>query len=70
VRLETDAGSRDGREGDSGTALEHRIFYVAKFSEAVCVLHVFEKRTRKARQADIELGRLRLREALRLRRRP
>jgi phage-related protein len=26
------------------TALEHRVFYVAKFSEGVYVLHAFEKR--------------------------
>ena len=29
------------------TALEHRVLYVAKFAEAVYVLHAFEKRTRK-----------------------
>ena len=52
------------------TAAEHRIFYVAKFSEAIYVLHVFEKRTGKTRQADIELGRQRFREALSLRRKP
>ena len=29
------------------TRLEHRVFYVAKFEEAVYVLHAFEKRTRR-----------------------
>jgi len=30
--------------------------YVAKFEEAVYVLHVFEKRSRKTARADLELG--------------
>ena len=29
------------------TDLEHRVFYVATFADAVYVLHAFEKRTRK-----------------------
>ncbi len=41
-----------------GTA--HRVFYIAKFAEAVYVLHAFEKRTRRTRKADIELGNRRL----------
>lgn len=36
---------------------EYRVLYVAKFSEAVYVLHAFEKRTRQTRKADIELAR-------------
>jgi len=43
------------------TALEHRVLYVAKFAEAVYVLHAFEKRTRKASSRDLELARQRLR---------
>jgi len=43
------------------TALEHRVLYVAKFAEAVYVLHVFEKRSRKTQMHDIELGRQRFR---------
>ena len=39
---------------------EHRVFYVARFKNAVYVLHAFEKKTQKTRQADIELGRQRL----------
>jgi len=42
------------------TGLEHRVFYVARFEEAVYVLHAFEKRTRKTVQADIELAQKRL----------
>jgi phage-related protein len=42
------------------TAIEHRVFYIAKFEEAVYVLHAFEKRTRQTPRADIELARKRL----------
>ncbi len=48
--------------------VEHRIFYVAKFEEAIFVLHAFEKRTRQTRQADLELARKRLAEVVRARR--
>ena len=30
------------------TGAEHQVFYIAKFDEAVYVLHAFEKRTRRA----------------------
>lgn len=50
------------------TALEHRVLYVAKFGEAVYVLHAFEKRTRRALQRDVDLARQRLHELLALRR--
>ena len=43
---------------------EYRAFYVAKFEDAVCVLHVFAKKTRKASSLDIELGKKRYRELL------
>ena len=33
-----------------------RVIYVAKFEEAVYVLHAFQKKTRKSRQADINLA--------------
>jgi phage-related protein len=39
------------------TRLEHRLMYVAKHEEAVYVLHVFEKRTRKTAPKDIERAR-------------
>jgi len=35
---------------------EFRVFYVAKFEEAVYVLHIFVKKTRKTSLLDIELG--------------
>lgn len=41
------------------TALEHRVLYVAKFVEAVYVLHAFEKRTRKMPKRDMQLARQR-----------
>ena len=41
------------------TEVEHRVCYVAKFAEAIYVLHVFEKRTRKTSQHDVELARQR-----------
>ena len=36
---------------------EYRVVYLAKFAEAVYVLHAFEKRTRQTRKADIDLTR-------------
>ncbi|MGQ0666835.1 MAG: type II toxin-antitoxin system RelE/ParE family toxin [Nitrospiraceae bacterium] len=41
------------------TAVEHRVCYVAKFAEAIYVLHAFEKRTRKTSQHDVKLARQR-----------
>lgn len=49
------------------TDTEHRVFYVAKFEEAIYVLHAFEKRTRQTRPADIDLAGTRLREVIRRR---
>lgn len=43
-----------------------RVLYVARFAEAVYVLHAFEKRTRKTRQADIQLAKKRLSQVMRL----
>lgn len=51
------------------TAVEHRVFYVAKFEEGVYVLHAFQKKTRNTPQREIELARERFREVLRTRRR-
>lgn len=41
---------------ESGT---YRVVYVAKFHEAVYVLHVFEKRSQKTARTDLELGKTR-----------
>lgn len=43
---------------------EYRVLYVAKFEEAVYVLHAFVKKTQKSPSLDIELGRKRYRELL------
>jgi phage-related protein len=47
------------------TRVEHRVVYVAKFEEAVYVLHVFEKRTRQTPQRDIRLAQKRLADVIR-----
>jgi len=49
------------------TGLEHRVFYVAKYDDAVYVVHAFEKRTSQTREADIAVARKRLADLLRLR---
>ena len=46
----------------------YRVFYVAKFGEAVYVLHVFEKRSQKTATADLELGKSRYADLLKWRR--
>ncbi|HEX3131058.1 MAG TPA: type II toxin-antitoxin system RelE/ParE family toxin [Thermoanaerobaculia bacterium] len=50
------------------TDVEHRVMYVAKFEEAVYVLHAFEKRSRQTRETDLSLARERLRQVEALRR--
>jgi len=49
------------------TRVEHRVFYIAKFEEAVYVLHAFEKRTRQTPQSEIALAQKRLADLLRRR---
>lgn len=46
----------------------HRVFYVAKFAEAVYVLHAITKKTRKTPQRDIDLAAKRFRELVNERR--
>jgi len=41
---------------------EWRIIYVAKFEEAVYVLHSFQKKTQRTNQRDIELARKRFKQ--------
>lgn len=50
----------------SGSA--HRVFYVAKFTDGIYVLHAFEKRTQRTNPRDIGIGRERLAGVLRERR--
>ena len=47
------------------TELEHRVFYVAKYEDAIYVIHAFEKRTTQTRDADITLASKRLADFLR-----
>jgi phage-related protein len=42
----------------------YRIIYVAKFSDAVYVLHCFQKKTEKTAQHDVNLAKVRYRELL------
>jgi phage-related protein len=43
------------------TELEHRVLYLARFRGLVCVIHAFEKRSRKTAAPDLALARQRLR---------
>ena len=43
----------------------YRMIYVAKFAEAVYVLHAFEKKSRKTSRLDVELARQRYRNLVR-----
>ncbi len=45
-----------------GTA--HRVFVVAKFAEAIYVLHAFEKKSQKTPKSDIDLVKRRYRELI------
>lgn len=45
-----------------------RVIYVAKFPDAVYVLHAFQKKTQKTSKQDIELMRQRLKDIARLKR--
>jgi len=56
------------REVRVHTGLEHRVVYLAKFTEAVYVLHAFEKRSQRTPKRDLELARQRLRDLVTQRR--
>jgi phage-related protein len=71
----TPAGSKPMEQVGSGTfelrtvtneggQIIHRVFYVAKFPEAVYVLHAFQKTTQTTSKHDIDLGRDRYKEML------
>lgn len=40
-----------------------RLMYVAKFHDAICVLHVFTKKSQRTSKTDIDLAKKRYREA-------
>lgn len=46
------------------TGETYRIFYVAKFPEAVYILHAFGKKTHKTSKKDIEVGKQRYQQML------
>ena len=50
------------------TGLEHRVLYVAKFTEGIYVLHAFEKRTRKTSKRESDLAQDRFRALIEQRR--
>ena len=47
---------------------EYRVLYVAKFGEAIYILHAFEKRTQKTPKGEIDVAKRRLAELMRIRR--
>jgi phage-related protein len=53
------------REVRVHTDLEHRVIYLAKFDDAVHVLHAFQKRSQRTPKPDLEIARKRFRELLR-----
>jgi len=53
------AGAREIRIHVLG---EWRVLYVAKFEDAVYVLHAFQKKSQKTRREDIEIARRRYRQ--------
>jgi phage-related protein len=48
---------------------EYRVMYIAKFTEAVYVLHAFVKKTQQTPKADIELARTRYKQLIAARQR-
>ena len=55
------SGVREIRVRDEAGAF--RVIYVARFEDAVYVLHAFQKKTRQTSRADLELARARYRMA-------
>ncbi|MDR2239138.1 MAG: type II toxin-antitoxin system RelE/ParE family toxin [Zoogloeaceae bacterium] len=55
-------GAAEIRHRDDSGAF--RVIYVAKFAEAVYVLHAFQKKTRKTSKADIDLAASRYRKLI------
>jgi phage-related protein len=46
------------------TGRAFRVVYVARFEDAIYVLHAFEKRTQRTRSVDLDLARKRLRDLM------
>jgi phage-related protein len=66
----TEAGLVAGRQPQGGQELrihaenEYRLIYVAKFEDAVYVLHAFTKKTRETSLQDVRLAQRRYREMI------
>lgn len=43
---------------------EYRVLYLAKFGDAIYVLHAFEKRSRRTQRLNLEVARKRLKAVL------
>lgn len=56
------AGVQEFRLRDSAGAF--RVIYVAKFADAIYVLHCFQKKTQKTSKADLDLAAKRYRDLL------
>jgi len=56
------SGVREIRVRDESGA--YRVIYVAKFTDAIYVLHVFQKKTQKTEKRDLDLAAKRYRELL------
>ena len=50
------------------TGREHRVIYVARFGEAIYVLHAFEKKARRTGKAEMIVARQRLAQVIQSRR--
>jgi len=55
-------GAREIRVRDESGA--YRVIYVAKFADAIYVLHAFQKKTQKTEKRDLDLAAKRYRELL------
>lgn len=59
-------GANEIRVRDDSGAF--RVIYLAKFAEAVYVLHAFQKKSRKTQKSDLDLARKRFRDLVQERR--
>lgn len=64
--LTVGAGVREIRVHDRN---EYRVMYVAKFADAIYVLHAFVKKTQQTSRADIDLARTRYKQLIAARQR-
>lgn len=57
-------GVRELRSHTGPQGQDHRAFFIAKFPEAIYVLHAFEKQQQRTPQREISVGRKRLQELI------